>query len=187
MTDLISNARRLSADQFARLLPLEDRLVVRVEPEKSEHHGLVIPEIARRAGAMGGDKFLRIGVVVKAGPGDAWPPFQGFCPECVEAVWLWPAPEADVDHQRCPNCKNLVMELSSEPGRRRPMDVGVGDRILFDRPSDRLLAVEGDDAEYVFLHEEQHVLAVLEEEEDAAWDAPGYRNGQPDYEASIDA
>ena len=40
------------------------------------------------------------------------------------------------------------------------MHVQVGDRILYDHPRTAEIQVDGED--YVVLHEEQHVLAVIE-------------------------
>jgi chaperonin GroES len=98
---------------------LHDQLLVKTEPNDEKAGTIWIPPSARRPGATGGDKFLRFGTVLVAGPGDALP-----------------------------------------DGKRRPMSVKVGDRILYDHPRTAEIKVDGED--YVVLHEEQHVLAVVE-------------------------
>jgi co-chaperonin GroES (HSP10) len=127
--------------------PVHDRLLVEWEPESARVLSIWLPETARRPGALGTDRFLRIGRVVEAGPGDP-------CQRCsakghvvVEEIEGLPVTE------ECPVCHGAA---------RVPMNVKVGDRVLYDHPSDKEVTIEG--KQYVILHEQQHVLAVIEPE-----------------------
>ena len=116
------------------LSPLQDRVLVLLEPEPHDIGLVHVPESARKPGADGkSDKFVRRGLVVAVGPGD---------------------------------------KLAD--GSRLPMELKRGDRIIYDHPSDHMLAVPSRvyhapsdrfdtlDLDYVILREQQHVFAVIE-------------------------
>lgn len=46
-------------------------------------------------------------------------------------------------------------------GARYPMHVAVGDRVVYDQASNRVVVLDGE--EFLILHEEQHILMVFEE------------------------
>lgn len=45
-------------------------------------------------------------------------------------------------------------------GNRRPMNVKPGDHVIYDQASNRVVIFEGE--EYIVVHEEQHIIAVIE-------------------------
>ncbi len=49
-------------------------------------------------------------------------------------------------------------------GARGPMFSKVGDRVVYDQASNRVVVLDG--VEYIILHDEQHVLGLLEEEKE---------------------
>lgn len=128
--------------------PIHDRLLVKWEPESARVLSIWTPESARRPGALGSDRFLRIGRVVATGPGD---PCQCVGKQIEFAASIGVKPESVIPPG--PPCERCH-------AGRIPMQCKVGDRILYDHPSDKEVTIEGE--QYVILHEEQHVLAVIE-------------------------
>lgn len=126
--------------------PIHDRLLVKWEPESARVLSIWLPETARRPGALGSDRFLRIGRVVSVGPGDP-------CLKCAKVRTELAERGVDLTTLMLPNCVCGGTE-------RIPMNVAVGDRIVYDHPSSAEVTIEGE--QYVILHEEQHVLAVIE-------------------------
>jgi len=130
--------------------PLGDRLVVKWDDLPEQAGRIIIPEAARRPGVLGGDQFLRTGVVVAKGPGDKCgapyyvPTKTGNVDGGVELKY----PEACLG-TACPKCHGTGY---------LPMFVSVGDRVLYDHPSSN--EVPGYPG-FVIIHAEQHILGVL--------------------------
>lgn len=87
--------------------------------------------------------------IVKTGEGTHAQSIGGKCDQCGDALSIFPrwgtGPEAEI--------------VSTE---RMPMNVRVGDIVVFPRVPNNELRINGED--FCFLHEEQHVLAVIEKE-----------------------
>lgn len=132
------------------LTPLADMVLVRRLPEEEKTaSGLILPQSGRdkREG-------LRVGVVLRVGRGDRWQ-----------------VPYSDDLFQNRPFGRNDTMTCCIGPdgkpkylfmSGRHPMSVKPGDRVVYARCPDNDVRINGEDL--VLLREEQHVLAVLEED-----------------------
>lgn len=142
----------LTADSIP-FAPLHDQILVKWEPETERVLSIWLPETARRPGALGSDRFVRIGRVIKVGPGDKCPKCGGDGVRFVQCDPLTPEcqPGKPCGFEDCSRCGGTGL---------LPMNVKPGDRIVYDHPSNRERRFNGVD--YVILHEEQHVMAVIE-------------------------
>jgi hypothetical protein len=95
---------------------------------------------------------------VAVGPGDA---MQMFHCECGTSCFRTLLAAATRGFPRCEKCgESMQIVVAVKPPARAPMHVSVGDEILYDRSPANDVSINGE--EHCFLHEEQHVLAVLE-------------------------
>lgn len=130
--------------ELERLRPLYDFVLVKRLPDEESAvtaGGIVLPESARSADRPG----LRRGLVVLIGAGDAV-----FCERCWTRGSYTSGPLGVVT---CEDCRGAGK-------KRHPMNVEPGDVVVYQRAPANDIRLNGE--EYVFLHEQQHVLAVLE-------------------------
>lgn len=150
--------------------PMGDFVLVRpCEPDMETYSGLLeIPENARQP-----DRGLRMGVVVATGPGDQvaiW-----ICPQCGGFQYTVITSETDnagrhhVVYGAPGKCDGPPFDTIPCGGEfeligtsRAPMFCSVGETVLYPRVPANVVRINGE--ELIFLHEEQHVLAVLEPE-----------------------
>ena len=141
---------RVDADPRATKL-LGDRVLLKVEANPEMVGSIVIPETSRSNGVPGCDRYLKIGEVVAAGPGDrcGTPDYKPTEDYANTGFLSWTSYKPCVG-ACCPRCHGTG---------RLPMTVRLGDRVLYDHPSDKAFLFQG--VEYVFVHEQQHVRGVL--------------------------
>jgi co-chaperonin GroES (HSP10) len=129
---------------------LADHVLVRPLTPPAMDGSIHIPQSAKQD---------RYGEVVKCGPGDKVT--QHWCSECGRDLWpvlaLFPLPENEFAH-RYGYC--IVCNVETPVILRHHMNVKPGDRILYGPRPWATVRLEGVD--YEILHEEQHILAVLE-------------------------
>ena len=145
-----------------KIKPMWSRVLIRDEHEADDKIGSIfLPQ-----GDKGKDT-RRIGIVVAVGPGDKHfekglvrdsdgntsvdRRFLGKCEPCGGLGQILNA-QAGV-FETCPQCQGDGI-------KRFPMEVKVGDRVLYDRRRDAEFVIEGERYNLVF--EEQSVLGVLE-------------------------
>ncbi len=153
-----------------QLRPLGDLVLVRpLKLEAETHSGrLVIPESARMP-----ERGLRRGMVVACGPGDRAIGFM--CADCRKFYTSTITMEGDLQSSAskvswhvadCPYCSSSNREIlhtgidGHRYEERRPMHVKPGDTVIYPRVPANGLRLGDED--FVLLHEEQHVLAVIE-------------------------
>lgn len=144
-----------------QLRPLGDLVLVRPLPEEEKIGSVVLPDNARTP-----ERGLRRGKVIAAGPGDR--AFHFKCDECF-------ADYSSTVHSddgkvfavsACPRCgskeRSLYLSVANEEphSSRRPMHVKPGDTVIYPRVPSGGVMING--AECFLIHEEQHVLAVIE-------------------------
>lgn len=136
---------------------LYDQILVRELAPEERVGSIWVPENAQHG--PDGDKYLSRGVVVACGPGDK----VSGCHFCKDTGTLqidtteahepeWAA--GDVVTAECPFCPHK----NGFPTRHE-MNVNPGDTIIFDRPSNRKIVLNGE--AYFVCHEQQHILAVV--------------------------
>jgi hypothetical protein len=104
----------------------------------------------------------RCGTVVSVGQGDK---MVGLCCEqCGALEFRLVRTDADFKRMTC-SCGGEKLTIAHADGfaatTTDPMQVNVGDVVVFPRVPANEIEINGE--EYVFLHQEQHVLAVLDE------------------------
>lgn len=131
-------------------IPRGDLVLVKRLPDKDKLGSIFIPETS-----LNPERGVRRGVVVACGPGDNLLAFRcknhavvsfKLRDKCSGAIPV------------CSICKETMVLLFSN--LRCSMSVSVGDEILYWRNENG--DVKFQDEEFVYLHEEQHVIAVLE-------------------------
>lgn len=129
--------------------PYGDLVLVRRLPEDDIRGRIFLPN-----GSANPDKGLRRGVVVSAGPGDKL--LLVVCVPCgTTRVRVLDAPWGSCEY--CGSTEAKVLDQ-----RRAPMHAKVGDEVIYTRvPANE---IDIDNVTHTFLHEEQHILAVIERE-----------------------
>lgn len=155
--------RSVSAD-LAKIRPMGDYVLVKRLPNDNPVEGLWLPKSVQKE-----VRQLRRGTVCAVGLGD--PMIRIRCKACGgernNMALLKPSHR---DGQREPihiascNCGETDYELISS-NLRCPMEVQLGDQVLYWRSPANDVCINGE--EYVLLHEEQHLVAILEPEERA--------------------
>lgn len=155
--------------ELANVRPLGDFCLVRMLPEEEMHRNLIwLPQFS---GAHA-DRQLRptlpsIGEVVAAGPGDRLEWLQ--CGHCGKRISLSVENHSleeltNSDVWTCPHCqlgRVLFRRLYQREKPRHMMHVSPGDRIMYWRvPANEVVL---NDETFQFLHEQQHVLGVIED------------------------
>ncbi len=157
-----------------------DRCLVKDIPDENKIGSIWIPETAAERG-VGKRGLLRMGIVVAVGPGDPWASEKiitarqgdvmggnqvvrkslGTCPTCANGFIITTSTEYPHNKQypaftykKCTTCKGDGI-------RRWPMQVKVGDRVIVDRRKESEFYFNGE--RMWIVHEEQAILAVLEE------------------------
>ena len=129
--------------------PLHDFVLVERLPD-SAPPGILIPESLRNA-----NTGLRIGKVLAIGPGDPARVYECGNPDCSGAPHV-------ISSGKTPTCYWCGSRMFwTRSTRTHPMHVDIGDRVVYPRVPANDIRINGQ--EYTFLHEEQHILAVLEE------------------------
>jgi co-chaperonin GroES (HSP10) len=123
-----------------------------------EPAGVWVPRRSQRAMMQ-----LRLGLVVAVGPGD--PVVTLRCSSCgKERDRIGVLRHTHADHLREPvrtgTCSCGETECEVVKSGRAPMQVRVGDRVLYWRSPANDVVIGGQ--RYIFLHEEQHIVAVVE-------------------------
>lgn len=150
------------AAQLCDIQPLGDCVLVR-RVDGKEHAGLIVIPQGLRNPARG----LRVGEVVAVGPGDKLLKIKcGLCGlwrEFIPGVRYkeshngeHPVPRAPLP---CRVCGSSNIEATWTHGRA-DMNLKAGDQIVYSRTPANNVVIDGQ--EYVFLHEAQHIDAVLE-------------------------
>lgn len=136
--------------------PLYDQILVRELAPEERIGSIWVPENVQHG--PDGDKYLSRGVVVACGPGD----------KLKQKRPVWQCTLCGNEYQEIPGFRSegppcCGMAASSvcvgEKNVRARMHVSPGDTIIFDRPSNRKIKLDGE--VYYVCHEEQHVLAVI--------------------------
>jgi co-chaperonin GroES (HSP10) len=136
--------------QLRHIRPLGDLVLVkRIRDEFYDSRRLIwMPDLKRYQ-----EDGKRIGEVLMCGPGDRL--FVWMCWKCrpsgATTLSTFMAPP------KCKACGNTSLELVAQ--QRHAMNCKPGDRILYDRSPANDVQIDGES--YTFLHEQQHVLAVL--------------------------
>jgi co-chaperonin GroES (HSP10) len=161
---------------LSSIKPLGDFVLVRVIPETDMHAGLIFIPISARDQSK--YQAPRIGEVIACGPGDKT--LVLICPDCLpDEIWNGSFDDFETHRSadsgmRCHRCgcysldnvleyqeDHVLRDLPPKTGRF-PMHVKPGDRVVFWRAPANSVVIN--DEIYHFLHEEQHILAVLESE-----------------------
>jgi len=133
--------------ELADVRPFGDFVLVRREPDHGEN--IIIDPNWKKNPAQG----IKRGTVMSCGPGDPSRLWQcKRCDYCL-GVSTVKAPKP------CPRC-NSKTDWKYIGRARHPMHVEPGDEVLYSRAPANDVVIG--DREYVFLHEEQHILAVVE-------------------------
>lgn len=141
---------------YDRWMPHGDLVLVKRLPDKDKIGSIFIPETAQNA-----QRGTRRGLVLMVGPGDKIVAFE--CESCgcfplrllKKQIYL-----------KCRNCGGSLRLAATdnfvwgENGDRSPLNVAVGDEVIYWRAEANDVKIQN--VEYVYLHEEQHILAVLE-------------------------
>lgn len=154
--------------ELASVKPLGDFVLVRRDLDQERSNVIIAPGW-RNKGVDG----VKRGTVIAVGPGD-----KGvflWCETCHETRQGFPVMQGtargDVSYSlrtKCPKCGNprsIAMDWVRDGDpleARAPMHVKPGDEILYHRAPANNVVI--DDQEFVLLHEEQHILAVIEKE-----------------------
>lgn len=137
--------------------PVGDLVLVKPEPESEKVGHIFLPETARDK-----ERGTRRGTVVACGPGDRAPLFE--CRDCglPYASTMERIGEGETFKvASCPYCGCSDRYLHArELAEARAMHVKPGDTVIFPRVPANRVVIDGE--EMVFLHEQQHVLAVIE-------------------------
>lgn len=143
--------------ELAAVRPRGDFVLLRVLPEDALEGGRIwIPQSTRERGKQP----PRIGFVVAVGKGDRL--FSLFCPFCRQFT----ARTETARSWRCRECGETMRQRTTTDGTetgRCEMNVKPGDRVLYWRVPANGVKLNGE--EFVFVHEQQHIVAVLEDED----------------------
>lgn len=142
--------------ELADVQPLGDFVLVRRLPdsERTPSGYIVLPD-----GTRNKREGKRRGVVILVGPGDKRTDItakEGW-KQCTHCAAVWNKEETECV------CGQSGFKTYTY---RHPMHVAPGDEIIYDRVPANDIRIDGE--EYTFLHEEQHILCVLEREPCAA-------------------
>lgn len=162
-----SDLRSRFTGNIADVTPLHDFVIVRYLGSANERaSGLILDPGNMR---VTGDHRIkvnrttgnRLGVVVACGKGDRLLKF--YCPSCKCESWRLEAAK----RRKCICCKGDLETYTHLGGQqicgRARMHVHPGDTVIYPQiPTNDFTC--GDGELYTFCHEEQHILAVLEEE-----------------------
>jgi co-chaperonin GroES (HSP10) len=145
----------------ADIKPLGDCVLVKRIPDgQRTASGLIwLPNYRNKPNPSQGP---RRGLVVAVGPGDV-----AVCLVCSNArcehVDVVALASVEQGVKKCPECgdtRRIVATEGEALKRRIAMGVSVGDEVIYDRTPANDISINGE--EYVFVHEEQHLLAVIE-------------------------
>jgi len=137
---------------IAKITPREDWVLVRPDPP-TRADSIVIPESAQDPRFEGHE-----GVVVRVGPGDTIVHYWCFICDRDIPFTKWRLGKTWEKRPKCPRDATHQLRLQ-EHVTRVPMTVKPGDRVLYVE-GDHEIKIKGQ--KYFILHEEQHILSVLE-------------------------
>jgi hypothetical protein len=147
--------------EMEAMKPLGDFVLVKPLPIDDPLSRLWLPISVKRTIMQ-----LKLGLVVAAGDGDRLITLR--CKACgTERSRLAQLGFTHAEHLRAPiktsrcSCGESAVDLVGET--RAAMNVQVGDEIIYWRSPANDCFING--VEYVFLHEEQHIVAVVDKEE----------------------
>lgn len=157
---------------LTKLVPLHDFVLVKPFPPQSViiDPGVKMTRDFRWVNPRArGNRFA---TVVAIGKGDRW--FGMFCEPClfgpdkIDGTLICRKMLETAKRHKCLKCGGVMMRYSDLPGGpvvegRAPMHVKIGDIVV--HPQVPANEVELNGERYFFLHEEQHVLAVVEPED----------------------
>lgn len=148
-----SPSQRIDEIIPAHIRPMEDLVVVKDIPDEEAIGSIVIPNSARDR-----DQNRR-GLVVAVGLGDRFyekgkDPITGEIRRRTVGMCECGCPKWKHVTHWCMDCE------CNNFSPRLPMEVKVGDRVLFNRRKDMEFFIDGD--RYNFVHEEQSILAILD-------------------------
>lgn len=137
------------AAELEEIRPLYDFVLVRRLDDDGKKDGLVIlPNAARNPMKPG----VKQGKVIACGAGDKVAPFAY---ECCVKYYSWAN-----ESKKCPKCSKSHHPIAFWEDERADMNVKPGDTVLYQRAPANNVVING--GEYVFLHEESQILAVIE-------------------------
>jgi co-chaperonin GroES (HSP10) len=157
----------------ASIQPLGDLVLVKRLPdsEKTPSGMIWLPNTRNEKNPAQGP---RRGVVVAVGPGDRelllwcgndkWvrDRSSGFCEGDLRPTFAYVLANGIPACPQCGGSMYIVAGANTVPHDKlhRPMHVEVGDEVIYNRAPANDVSINGE--EYVFIHEEQHLLAVIE-------------------------
>lgn len=141
------------AAELEEIRPLYDFVLVRRLDDDGKKDGLVIlPDTARNPMKPG----VKQGKVIACGAGDKSPRTYWSCSKCKRIWGIYENAFAEV----CNKCGNWATLDGCDDAGRIGMHVKPGDTVLYQRAPANNVVING--GEYVFLHEESQILAVIE-------------------------
>jgi co-chaperonin GroES (HSP10) len=154
--------------QFDRLTPQGDLVCIRRLPDADREGRIWIPDTARDfKRPKYSNMFERRGEVVAVGPGDL--AHEVACAECgfreTRTTHVEQRDDSGGSHtvhvmsDSCPHCRGR-MTLTGRTERRSMEGLKVGDEVLYQRSPKNEVILDG--IEYVFIHAEHLVDAVIE-------------------------
>jgi co-chaperonin GroES (HSP10) len=144
-----------------RFRPLNDQILVRREASPNMQGMIHLPESAQLTAQGRGE--VHQGVVVALGPGD-WVN----CSDCDGTGLVAVKGHGQMPCPTCNSGENARWDFDEKGNwlggggiKRAPIDLQIGDRILFWFHEGAEHTIQGE--KYIIIHEEQHVLGVLEQ------------------------
>lgn len=140
------------ATDIAAFQPLGDFVLVKRATAPHVDTFLALPE------GRSEEPGYRRGIVVAIGPGDKLPQCEHECCACHDHFFSWAA-----KFGKCRKCQeDYRVTITWHSNRRAEMYVRPGDEVVYTRAPANDVILNGE--EYTVLHQQQHIIAVLEKE-----------------------